>query len=127
MFGGVRDGVGDGGLLWSGRGNIVGRPFFHIRVSKGRNRILLGSVGCGVEKCGLSGGGYLIVGGTVELDVGGVESDLEEIYWAMRSDSSRKAISSSYAPTMEPASGSHLQSASLSTADGVKHLVAWSP
>ena len=62
-----------------------------------------------------------------ELEVVGVEVDLDEIYCAIMSDLSKKSISSSYAPTMEPASGSHLQSSSLSTAAGVKHLVAWSP
>ena len=57
----------------------------------------------------------------------GVEGALDAIYWAMRSDSSKKFISSSYDPIIVPASGSHLQSDSLSTAAGVKHLVVLSP
>ena len=53
--------------------------------------------------------------------------DLEEMYWAIKSDSSRKFISSSYVPTIVPASGSHLQSLRRSTAEGVKHLLEMSP
>ena len=53
--------------------------------------------------------------------------DLEEIYCAIKSEASRKLISSSYAPVIVPVVGSHWQSASLSTADGVKHCLAISP
>ena len=56
-----------------------------------------------------------------------VTTDLDEMYWAIRSDSSRKFISSSYAPTIVPASGSQRQSVRRSTAEGVKHLLAMSP
>ena len=62
-----------------------------------------------------------MVGASVELDVIGVDGVLVAMYWAIRSDSSKKLISSSYEPIMAPASGSHLQSERRSTAEGVKH------
>ena len=67
-----------------------------------------------------------LVGGCSEFVVV-VGVDLEEMYWAMRSESSRKSISSSYEPLIVPVVGSQLQSFNLSTAEGVKHCFAMSP
>ena len=67
-------------------------------------------------------------GGLIGVDCGeGCDGVLVAIYCAMRSESSRKSISSSKAPTIDSVLGSHWQSLSLSTAERVKHCFVMSP